>query len=495
MTLNFPPAPVAFFALNNRSGSPQLRVYAGGERLALGTTFASAETPEAGDQGTSRVLLFGAGNNTLVAMQATGIYRTTDLGNNWTLVHTLTSADASACKSGLFVVYLNGIATLCGFYRGTSGNFRGVTSTDGISWTNVALSGATTIGTDEAPYSCIVYRNKICCLQASQNIVLIYDPGSGVITSIPNASIPSSSGVYSAGLTVCNGNLYIAYRDTSGFLCLAKMNAGTFTNKFTSTASVNFGSSSKWGVWTFTASNELAFNGFNPASIDEEINVLAHRTAGGWGAYQFKYNSTLDTFTFFDFTSLAIPALMTSAGTSSSVALYLDSNTNPGYVRDMFVFFKDGGSNWNMYRWNAYQRMGKWSDLAANVPLGVFTDNNDALPSATNVNGSYSAALLRPEIVSQAYVTGGIRFTFILNTPAFEGQLVKVIGFWGTQYLTLPNGLIATLSDTSHGVITGGVIYNLTADASTQYQVTWLAEADGFSNFDPYKFILTAFAQ
>lgn len=494
MTLNYPPAPVAFFTLNNQSGTPQLRLYAGGERTSLGVTFASAETPEAGDQGTSRVLLFGAGNNTLVAMQATGIYRTTDLGSSWTLVHTLTSADASACKSGLFVVYLNGIATLCGFYRDTSGNFRGVTSTDGTTWTNIILSGATSVSTDEAPHSCIIYRNKICSIQASQNRVLIYDPGSGAITSIDNASVPSSSGMSSVGLTVCNGNLYIAYRDTSAFLCLAKMTAGTFTNKFTTAVSVTSGSG-KWGVWTFTATNELPFDEFNPATVDEEINVLAHRTAGGWGAYQFKYNPTLDTFTLFDFTSGAIPALMTSAGTGSSVALYLDSNTSPGAVRDMFVFFKDGGTDWNMYRWNAYQRMGKWSDLAANVPLGVFTDNNDALPSATNVNGSYSAALLRPEIISQNYVSGGIRFTFILNTPDYVGQLVKVIGFWGTQYLTLPNGLIATLSDTSHGVITGGVIYNLVADASTQYQVTWLAETDGFSNFDPYKFILVAVAQ
>jgi hypothetical protein len=208
------------------------------------------------------------------------------------------------------------------------------------------------------------------------------------------------------------------------------------------------------------------------------------------------YQPSTDTFVFTDLTASAIPALMATGLTTTSVALYLDSTANPGAVRDMFVLYNDGGTDWSLYKWGNYLRMGKWSDLAGNVPLGTFANSSDALPSTIQVTGSYVAgSQVGVTLISRSYVTGGIRLTFQLDNPQFLGQMAKVIGFWGTKNTTLPNNAVATLTASSHGTITSNVIYNLVPDGTTQFQVTWLAETDGISNFDSYKLILVAYVQ
>jgi len=516
MTLNAPPYPTGFYALNNRSGTPQLKIYAP-ERNSVGSTFASAETFTAGDQSSCRVILFGSTTNSgvegsngiLIAMQRSGIYRSTDQGSNWTLVHTLTDVDTTACKSGLYIVYINGVATLCGFYCAVTGSaFRGVTSTDGTTWTNVILPGATASGTT-APYGMTLYRGKLFGIQGTQ--VFIYDPGAGTISGIPSSSVPSASSLSSAGLTVCAGNVYIAYRDTSGFLSLAKLAGSNFSKKFTSGSLVSTGTG-KWGVWTLTT--DPTANPFNPAGVAESIAVIAHRPGAGtlspfdprWGSYFFQYLPTTDTFTFTDLTATAIPSLMaTASGTTTSIAIFFDNAVNPGAVRDVFVYYNDGTTNWNLYKWGNYLRMGKWSDLAANIPLVEdFADTADALPSLPQVTGSYifgagvnvgSSSQVSVNLISRAYVVGGIRLTFTLAFPQFAGQMAKIVGFWGTKNTTLPNDSVATLTASSHGTIVSNVIYNLVPDGVTQFQVTWLAETDGISNFDSYKIVLVAFPQ
>lgn len=526
MTLNAPPYPTGFYALNNQSGTPQLKIYAP-ERNSVGSTFASAETFTAGDQSSCRVILFGTtinsgvegSNGILIAMQRSGIYRSTDQGSNWTLVHTLTDVDATACKSGLYIVYINGVATLCGFYRAVTGSaFRGVTSTDGTTWTNTILPGATASGTT-TPYGMTLYRGKLFGIQGTQ--VFIYDPGAGTIASIDVSEVPSASSLSSAGLTVCGGNVYIAYRDSSGFLSLAKLGGGSFSQKFTSTSSVSTGTG-KWGVWTLTASAGGTPDPFIPATLQEQVCVIAHRPGAGtlspfdprWGSYFFLYQPSTDTFTFTDLTATSIPSLMaTASGTTTSVAIFFDTAVNPGAVRDVFIYYNDGTANWNLYRWNNYQRMGKWAPPTTNIPLvAAFADTDDALPSLPQVTGSYtfgagaiafggntyyqfSSSQVSVNLISRAYVTGGIRLTFTLAFPQFAGQLAKIVGFWGTKNTTLPNNSVATLTASSHGTITGNIIYNLVPDGVTQFQVTWLAETDGISNFDSYKIVLVAFPQ
>ena len=197
---------------------------------------------------------------------------------------------------------------------------------------------------------------------------------------------------------------------------------------------------------------------------------------------------------------MVIPQLMTSAGgatTSSGVGVYLDSNSNPGAVRDAFIFYYNNvDTNWYLYRWNGPgSRMGKWSDLSQNVPLGVFADARDSLPFVHTVTGIYSAAQQRVEIKSRAYVAGGLRISFTITDGSYPGQLIKVLGFWGTGFMALPNNNMATLSNSSHGNLVNNVIYDLEADTGTEYQVTWLAETDGFANSENFKFVLYALPQ
>src|SRR5581483_116505 len=137
--------PIApFLALNSRSGTPQVERYVNASPVFIGAAIPGAAIDTDGTninipRGYPAVVKFG-GSQTFIATSHQTIYRTTDGGATWASVKDLssyTSAGFSVGKNGLWVLHVNGVATLVMMTYLLSTSIYVHKSTDGVSWTTL----------------------------------------------------------------------------------------------------------------------------------------------------------------------------------------------------------------------------------------------------------------------------------------------------------------------------------------------------------------------
>lgn len=470
-----------FLALNHRSGTPQLKRYINANPTNTGVTFGAADanggyaTPN--DFFNRSPVVQYMGSNTLFAVVGNQVYRSTDSAASWTSVRTLTNLVASiqSAKSGLYVLYSNGLPELTVVYRSATNVFYVDTSQDGTTWTTYGPF-ALNASWGWSPFCGeSVWDGKLALLGSDGpglNLYLcaLYDPNTHTITSVisPNLSGQATNGtlcVYRDRLFALisrgtgTGQNYVSIYEVTG-------SGISFLMDLDTAAMTAPDPSSRWGM--FVSGSKL-------------YALYWKSAAAGWRCKEID-----STFTVTDVTSSVIPAGMTGGASTSRVGVLVDNNSNPGAAPNIYIFHAtDGGTStaWSMYQWNG----------AASTMTGVGTPGglaSDAMPFALGSQGHtfWTTDERHVEILGRTFLPGKIRLSFKMFSAS--GTETVVARVWYTTATNAYPTTAATLSNASAGSITGNAISGLTADNTTTYQVSWDAQTDGLNAGDFAKIII-----
>jgi len=452
-------------ALNPFDGvTPQAKRYVNVSAANVGVTFGALEVGrDAITFSPKRVIQFG-GPDTWLAVVGNQIYRTTDAGASWTSVATLTSiATNTAFKSGLHVVYNNGVPRVCCVYT-TSNSWStsvGASSLDGVSWVLHGSFVTPLSTTSLRPSAELVYRNALwffCGAPSASSFAFVYNPAVGTV-----ATLLLAVGTESFAACVFNGRLFVGGR------------VGTDVRLYEVTAS---GTVLVQSVGTASAAAGLRFELF--VSGDYMYFVWAASTAPAWRVQRYDANLNPTTITPAD----CLPAVMTGftpTSNPSNLQRYVDheaviGNADPA----IYLYFAANnalGTAMTMFQW-----LGE-AMVMANVDSGGNVGH--ALGITTGTDGgeyAYTSGERAIEVLSKTPVLGGERLTFRLYSQTGT-DVVSVRGWCSGDLVEYPD-VSMIFADPSVGTLSAGdtVIDGLTADNSTSYQVTWLAGSTG-NNF------------
>jgi hypothetical protein len=460
--------PTPFLALNTFNGTtPQLRRYNGGSVNLVGVSFGSLDTgmTTARDGAINRAIQFGS-EDTFLACTGNQIYRSTDGGASWTSVKTLTSlATNQTRKTGLNIVTVNGVPTLTVFWQDTGGPFRGTYSTDGVTWTEESLGTPSGIGSSLSIN--YVFRNTLYAIAVDASSIFGYQPGTSTITRI---AIPDNG---DRPKTICEFNDQLA--------CMYCPSA---------TDGLAVGTSD--GVTDIVHRVTLAGGSGTPTSsarlvlFEDSGSLIAmghNGSAAGWRAW-----SISSAFVATEITTPVIPPGMTGTtggGNSTLVSrgfVLIDSEASPGSNPAKYVLYTPiDGSQYVFFQYNG--------TAAVMTSVDNGGSNQQALSLTTNIGGNYfwTDGERTLEFIGRTPVTNGQRLQFQLFSETGT-DVVSVRFYRGTADTEYPTAL-ATLSNPSHGAISGGnTNTGLTANnGATTYEVTWEAVTDGFSPGTRYK--------
>jgi hypothetical protein len=478
-----------FMGQNHRSGSPTLKRYINANPTSVGAiTGASADNN--GGFGTpsqfcnrSTAVQFG-GSNRLVDIQGDKVFLSTDGGSSWTEQTSGTTAMNSlissiqSMKSGLHILYNNGVPELTCIYRSGSNTFYAAYSTDGVNWTKsssfTANGGGISTGwvpfTDE-----VIWDNKLVLLTSdgaggNYFISITYDPATHTFSQANSANLGGVSN--SSALCVFNSNCYILGMHGTGL--------GSASHKI---SIFQISGSSLVNVINVETGNTIAAPDeqcrFSMFVDGTSMYALYWKSTGlGWRCQQL--NSSLSPT---DVTSAVIPAGMSSGTASTNRTGIIVDNPTPGVAPDIYIFFAaDGGTStvWSMYEWNG----------SATVMSGVGSPGglaSDSMPFYKDCQGAtfWTANERHVEITARAFVSGGIQFSFKLYSSSGSETVVARFWYGGPNDEYPVND--CTLSSASAGSIAGNAISGLTANGTTVYTVVWNASTDGINPGDIVK--------
>lgn len=476
--------PTPILALNTIDGTtPQVRRYLGATVVTQGVSFGSLDTGFTGtvsQKMINRVTQFGNAS-TLVATTGTGIYRSTNSGQSWSLVHTFSPAIATnqMLKTGIHQISLNGVPTLCMAYQDSSNNWRGVTSTNGSTWTNVGSSSAMSSPGNPGPFSEVVYRNKLYWCMRNVNggngQICVFDPGASNISAFNANPAMKTGGVgeeqSGASLVEWNGNLYVFYLASNDNITLGLIMGAT-----TSTVAT-FGNFP--GTSTETGMSACFIDGAN------FYGFIGFHVSTGLRAFQ-----CTPAFAASTISGTVLPVGLSGLTTTVRCTAHVDSESSIGSNPTKYLYIVSDASSvssYSMFRWNGNSSVMTLTDIGGS--------STHALSRAMTTSGNefFTADSNTIEIVTRAAVAGGLRFSFKLYS-ASGAATVDVNGYYGTstdEYDTTQ----ANLSSPSSGIMSGNTITGLTADNGlTTYQVTWDALDNGISPGDYYRFVFSVSA-
>jgi len=461
--------PASYLAINMRSTTPVVKTLNGLSPTTTGTSPGAAEAFTAKDQPLNRAIQFGSATTFLVLINGT-IRRSTDSGTSWTT--TLSFTPFNTCKSGLNIVSVNGVPTVCFISTDTSATtFKGYYSTDGISWTTEGPVTNVSVVGERGMFGDTVYRSSLYVgFSPTANnswYTGIYTPGSGISFILAIASIPLS-----VSFCVFNDNLYAISRNGSAV----------------GTTPVYILSAGSWVLATTLTGGSLNMTDLRPgAFVDGSfMYVFSAKVAGtSWGCWKVASDHS-----FTDISTTVLPLGMQSGASLTSRCLtWVDGSLSPGSDPSKYLIYADGDTATDpltLFKWV--------NDATAMTNIDSGSNNAEALSTAKNVGGQnfWVNGENSVNLVSRTGILSGIRLSFQLfsttGTPT-----VNVRGFFGNVSTEYPT-TACTLINPSSGSMSGNTITGLVIDNGvTTFQVTWSSTADGIAAGDRFRLILEVY--
>jgi len=464
-----------FLALNNQTGTPQLRYYRGGSVIPIGQSFGTAETFNADTQPSQRVVhFFGK----LYAFVRGAVYVSTNAGQNWTSTFVPPSIDAATQIKIIAVMLINGTPTLCIAYKSTDSTtaLRLSRTTDGVSWTNSSTFYSFTSASWVGFQGDTIFGSQLYSVSCSVANYLVMN--FGTLTAAVSGALPASGGAQELDMTIFNNKLYMLVPGASTALFF-ELNGTSFVQ----VASFSFGVS----LDTTDGKNTIFVDGTNMYAL-----VFLAGTTLSWRCLQIT-----SALAITNITSTVVPAAMQSNQVASSrCRVMVDTVTDPANPA-IYIYHTANGTiaantsqMWSVYQWNGNGALMTLQDTGGDVA--------DACPwnrysQGTTVSQQNGSLIFGPhvEIVDTQTILSGpgtIRFSFKLYSSS-GSQIVTVRGFFGTstdEYAVTT----ATLTDPSNGTMNGNINENLTADNGiTTYFITWNSGTDGIAQQQSYKFV------
>lgn len=468
--------PSAYLAINSRSGTPQLRRYNGLSSSLIGQPVigAVAENYVTNTQPVNRVIQFG-GANTFYVLQASSsstndVFRSTDGGNTWTSVLSTAAQNTfTDRKSGLNIIYNNGVPNLV-FLTNTNGsNIAAYRSADGTSWVNDANLSFQS----DTFWSDLVYRSSMICMVSgnSGGGSLTYTPGSLSFSSLLTAQVSPVNAILplTANLVVFNDSL----------LCI--LMAGADTGQFQKRTLLLVLSSGIWVIAQtlatpadFAVDNQAKCNAL--VSGDFLYTFSPANVSGVWACYQIS-----SSYVASNISSTVLPlGLLSGVGQAGRALCWVDGQVSPGADPDKYMTFTVSGavsSALTLYKW-----MGP-STRMADIDNG--SNAGEALSLNKNVEGStfWTSGENHVELVNRSAGANGTVLYFNLYAGSGGTPTVNVRVWYGTDNAEYPMNA-ATLTNPSSGAITGGGTINsgiVVNNGLSSYQVTWDNNGDGVS--------------
>jgi hypothetical protein len=486
--------PADFLAINYRSGvTPAVIHYSGSTIGNVGTNFGVLDTGTGdGNVPFNRVIkFFGQKGLTsfpfqpaeavfeaFYAVAGSTVYRSFDDGANWEVVFALTPISASTTikKSGLNIIYMNGLPALTIFWRDdTGGNWYGAYTFDGVNWTRQGGFSVTSGNPGSGLTSDTVYQNVIYCTSMPINQgVVYYNPAANIIGQI---GLNNSSGAGCGCICEYNNRLFILYtRTTNSDSNLYEIIGGA---AFPITDGIN-------GIGNASTGNMCALFA-DRAERTPDLYGIFH---GSTGFVAYRWTSSLGTPT--NITSSVLPtALSTIANTARAVVLVddVDITAHPR----VYIYAAPSGlstAQWSIYEWEGP------SIVMSLVPGSVLTGSAaHAIPANRTSAGPYFWNLASSYVIitNREYLTtGGIRLTMRLYASSPTNAFRAFFAIAGEEYPIRP----CTLSNPISGTVVGGTLVlnmNRGTPSGTYFQVTWLAQDDGLVNGDQFKLVCENF--
>lgn len=482
-----------FLAINYRDGgTPKAKRYANcspSDPVAPGVSFGTLDTVAYNHNcNDNRIVQFG-GERTFLALTRDAVYRTTDGGLSWASVKALTtpSTTLAASRSGLWVVDLGGVPTVCCFYYVSGNSWRALSSVDGTTWIDYGpfLPG-TTQSTSYGCVSQVVYNNTIYGFftsnAAAAGNIVSFSPGAGSMASISVQVLANSCWSFAPW----RNSLYFIYKPTSGGVVgLYDITTGTLvlTTTFSGGATVSPTTGARYA------------DGFVDPATGDLIVCYYETTALGWRIYRVS-----PTFVPLEITNSVRPIGLsgTTVGgnspTTSRIRVLVDQESSPGGTPGIYLFYSaDGasGTPMTMYRWQGVATTMTVEDAGGNTAdsLGICYDNDGG-------SYSWSAGEKHIRVLSWVPAPGGIRITFTLWSASGTDP-VKVRAYTRRDTLQSRCATPAEVLNPSAGALSGTGPGNfntgLTANnGATTYLLTVNLFGNGFALAERGRVILDA---
>jgi hypothetical protein len=451
-----------FLGHNPRTGTPTVKRFIAGVTsdvgVAIGGATESAVDANAGEE--SRVIRF-LGHNTWIVVQGTGIYRTTNGGASYSLVLSDGDLSASVSKSGIFLGYPGGTATIS-FVTISGSSWYLWTSNDGTAWTKTgpfALGTISSLGI----HSVTMWRGSFYGFQGRgiDGLVrtVVWNLGSLTVSSI---AVPTQHTSAEGNLCVLDDRLFGYWKDrtTPSSNKLYELVSGTWVQRLD---------------LTIGAGGETPGSKFSlfPDSATGHLIAISSNATGGWQARQINPI----TYAVVDITSTVTPPFGT--GSSTSRIRWLRDIGVAGNPTFLFVSADAVDTTpVAVLLWNG----------VGSAPTSVGTGGAVALsyPYGSRNGGSYfwTPGQRHIERVSATSVLGGVRYGFKLFSPNPTVDAVSVRWLVGTATDESPTTPYGSLSSPSAGTLSAGntQIDGLDSadNGATTFYVTWLAGTNGF---------------
>lgn len=389
-----------FLALNNRgSTTPQLKRYINATPGSIGPLFGIIDTTTGSldnMRGYPSVVKFG-GSRTFLATVGLDIYRSTDGGLSWTSVFTFTSgthltAGSTVSKSGLFVLNVAGVATVCIVTQlNGSTSFFAFTSTDGTTWTTLGPFTGPSSGLYD-PMDSVVWQGKLVTVWTNggtnTETSTIFDPSTEAMTLAASASASGGTVLQSSALCVYNNRLFKLSHENGG-------GSNTYFRELVA------------GVWVVQGSNllggvALGADAKSVLFVDGAFMYGLATNGSAWLAY--RWNSSL---TRLDISALVVPtALASGLGTSQRMSVIVDDRGVPGTAPTIWLYQSVSGalaSALNEWKWNS-----------ANTTIAALSDGV-TLPTGT-INVASTTGFASSGTIGVTTTTGTSTVTYTGKT-------------------------------------------------------------------------------
>lgn len=451
-------------AIQFRNGPPQVNRIIQSTPVALGNPIAGASAESVLNQNDAhymnRVVQF---ENSVYAWQENKVYQLNTGTGVWTAVFTEGFPTGQLGNhSGLHKCDVNGVPSLIGIYNtNPQSKWIGVTF-DGTTWTETDLTAFISNNLNQAFHRNFVWKNQLWFEHENGN-VYFWDPSTG---SVGSTALVTGVGFHD--FCVHKNRLYaFGQENTNVRNSLVEFVSGVWFTRVSNITTPNTDNGDIVGHCIFPGGDGFLY-----------VFALVDNVTRGF--HVFKCSVANDgTVTPTEITNTVLPAPYRQgggvAGVISRFWAFVDTETAPGSPPTIWLFFSDRGvigGVTTLLQWNGP------ASLMTTIETGGAVEM--AFPESKFGGGEYIFTIGENDVIitGRVPVIGGERLSFKL----YGGGTRSFRMFFGTNgeapvtAATLSNPSVGTLSNANHQVD------GLTADGTTVYQVTWLANTDGVPN-------------
>lgn len=397
-----------FLAATIASGSNvQANLVTGATPTTLGVAVGGVNAYLAASPSTNRLVKLGPA---LFLATGTGLYRSVNNGESWTLVSTYTIANSISIHGPFEVTSSSGETIYALVYMETlSALIRFLTSTDGITWTDTSTAFANTSGS--IGFGTVV-RGRLYCRYSGV-------PGQGIVSFDPfslSFDVVSDTPSVASYLVNWSDTLYFIAPNGSNHVVLKSLIGTTITTHVTLTTNTFAGSA-----------QTLAF----PDPSTENLIVVTE-TSGGWQAF-----SVTDSYVVTEVTSTMLTGTpLASYAAAIGMGVVINQIDSPGAVPVISLYYSSANTTGSiLYQYN-YNGTGSLLGDGSGNPNDSGMTVNYAIPNG-NVTGifnfeppaetaSETSGSATGNISSLTSINGGIVAEFEITIP--RQDLLTTIG-------------------------------------------------------------------